>query len=58
MATFKRGDSVKINTVIPSGPVLKLRMDDEGLVQCLVEWIDGDGVIQQRWFDEADLIAV
>jgi uncharacterized protein YodC (DUF2158 family) len=58
MATFKRGDNVKINTVIPSGPVMKLRMDDEGLVQCLVEWIDGDGVIQQRWFDEADLIAV
>ncbi len=57
MATrFKKGDVVKLNTIVPSGPILGYRMDDDGVVYCLLEWQDADGVNQQRWFKEDDLI--
>lgn len=57
MATkFKKGDAVKVNTVVPNGPVQALRMDDEGTVYCLIEWTDEKGQTQQRWFAEDDLI--
>lgn len=53
MATqFKKGDVVKVNAVVPTGPVLALRMDEDGTVYCLVEWTDVDGKTQQRWFAE------
>jgi uncharacterized protein YodC (DUF2158 family) len=58
MATaFKKGDVVQLNTVIPQGPVLALRMNDDGEVFCLVEWTDAKGVKQQRWFEESTLVA-
>lgn len=57
MATkFKKGDSVKVNTVVPSGPVQALRMDEDGTVYCFIEWVDVEGQTQQRWFAEDDLI--
>jgi uncharacterized protein YodC (DUF2158 family) len=57
MATkFKKGDQVKIQAVIPQGPVQALRMDDDGTVYCLIEWTDKDGQVHQRWFAEDDLI--
>jgi hypothetical protein len=49
---FKKGDVVKIRTVVPQGPVLALRMDDDGVVYCLIEWVDADGLTQERWFAE------
>jgi hypothetical protein len=56
MATaFKKGDVVKLITVVPQGPVQSMRMDEEGNVQYLVGWTDTDGLEQQRWFDEAQL---
>lgn len=56
MATaFKKGDVVKLVSVVPQGPVLGMRMDDDGNVQYLVGWTDSDGHEQQRWFDEAQL---
>lgn len=56
MATaFKKGDVVKLAAVVPQGPVLALRMDEDGVVQCLVEWTDAQGVQQQRWFNEDQL---
>jgi len=59
MATkFKKGDAVKIRQVTPSGPVLALRMDEDGNVYCLLKWVDADGDEQERWFLEDDLIAV
>lgn len=58
MATFKKEDVVRLKGVVPEGPVQKLRMDDDGNVSYLVEWTDAEGHVQQRWFDEADLIAV
>lgn len=58
MATlFKKGDAVRVNTVVPSGPVEALRMDEEGIVYCLIRWVDKDGKDQERWFDEKELIA-
>ena len=56
MATaFKKGDAVKLAAVVPQGPVMALRMDENGIVQYLVEWQDTNGVTQQRWFDEDQL---
>lgn len=53
--TFKKGEVVKLSAVVPQGPVIALRMDENGIVQYLVEWQDAEGVSQQRWFDEDQL---
>jgi hypothetical protein len=53
--TFKKGDVVKAVAVVPQGPVLALRMDDEGVVSYLVEWTDVNGNAQERWFEESQL---
>jgi uncharacterized protein YodC (DUF2158 family) len=53
MATaFKKGDVVKVKAVIPQGPVQALRMDEDGVVSYLIEWVDAEGETQQRWFNE------
>jgi uncharacterized protein YodC (DUF2158 family) len=58
MATkFAKGDTVTLNSVLPTGPVLAFRMDLDGIVFCLIEWTDSEGNVQQRWFKEDDLIA-
>ena len=54
-STFKKGDVVKLNTVVPQGPVQSIRMDDDGVVFYLIEWTDAAGVEQQRWFSEDQL---
>ena len=56
MATFKKGDVVKLNVVVLQGPVTSMRMDEDGNVSYLVEWTDTDGSVQQRWFVEDQLI--
>jgi hypothetical protein len=53
---FKKGDLVKLATVVPEGPVQSIRMTDEGVVQYLVGWTDADGITHERWFDEEQLI--
>jgi hypothetical protein len=53
--TFKKGDVVKAVAVIPQGPVLALRMDEDGIVSYLIEWTDVNGNVQQRWFEESQL---
>jgi uncharacterized protein YodC (DUF2158 family) len=59
MATaFKKGDVVAVRAVIPQGPVLALRMDEDGVVWYLIEWADVAGAQQQRWFNEDELTAV
>ena len=58
MAQFKKGEEVKLIAVVPAGPVLSMRMDEDGNVQYLIEWTDADGAVQQRWFDEDQLVAV
>ena len=55
---FKKGDVVKLITVVPEGPVQSIRMTDEGVVQYLVSWTDIDGISHERWFDEDQLTGV
>lgn len=55
--TFKKGQTVKVKTVVPEGPVEAMRMDEDGTVSYLVKWADDDGAPQERWFAEADLVA-
>jgi uncharacterized protein YodC (DUF2158 family) len=55
--TFKKGDTVKAQSVIPMGPVEALRMLEDGTVQYLISWVDADGASQSRWFDENALTA-
>jgi hypothetical protein len=58
MATFKKGDTVKLIAVVPQGPVEALRMDEDGNVQYLISWTDLNGNDHSRWFDEAQLASV
>lgn len=58
MATkFIKGQAVKVNAVVPAGPVKALRMDEDGNFYYLIEWTDVGGVQHERWFSEADLVA-
>ncbi len=58
MATkFAKGQEVKVNAVIPQGPVTALRMDEDGNFFYQIEWTDVDGVKQNRWFREEELVA-
>lgn len=57
MATFKKGDTVKLIGVVPQGPVIGMRMDEDGNVSYLIEWTDVESHVQQRWFAEAELAA-
>ena len=56
MAAFKKGDVVTVKVVVPSGPITALRMDEDGVVSYLVQWTDINGVEQQRWFTDAELV--
>ena len=57
MATkFVKGQEVKLNTVVPQGPVQKLRMDEDGNFFYQIEWTDVNGVQQNRWFREEELV--
>lgn len=59
MATkFTKGQEVKLQAVVPQGPVQALRMTEDGLFFYLIQWTDADGKVQQRWFEESQLAAV
>jgi hypothetical protein len=59
MATqFKRDQVVKVRTVVPEGPILALRMDEDGVVYYLLQWVDQDGNQQERWFAEDVLMGI
>lgn len=56
MATkYIKGQTVKLVSVVPQGPVIALRMDENGTFFYLVEWTDESGTKQQRWFEESQL---
>jgi uncharacterized protein YodC (DUF2158 family) len=55
--TFIKGQEVKLKAVVPQGPVIALRMDEDGNVSYLVQWVDANNNTQQRWFAEEELIA-
>lgn len=55
---FKIGDVVRLKSVVPQGPIVRMRMDEEtGLISYLLEWTDENGQTQQRWFAESQLEA-
>lgn len=57
MATkFTKGQEVKVASVVPQGPVQAFRMDENGVVFCLISWTDAAGNQHERWFAEDDLI--
>ena len=55
---FKKGDKVRVKTVVPEGPVVALRMSSDGDISYLVEWTDAAGNSHQRWFTEDELMGV
>lgn len=58
MATkFVKGQEVRVNAVIPQGPVQKLRMDEEGVFYYMISWTDAQGLLQERWFKESELVS-
>ena len=59
MATkYTKNQNVRLKSVVPQGPVVALRMNEDGQFFYLVEWTDADGVKQQRWFEESELEVV
>lgn len=53
---FSKGDVVKVKAVVPQGPIIKFRMDEEtGAVSYLLQWVDAEGHAQERWFAEDEL---
>mgnify|MGYP007049618671 CR=1 FL=1 len=55
-STFKKGDLVKAIAVIPTGPVESVRMLEDGTIKYLVSYTDVNGVAQQRWFSENQIV--
>jgi len=54
---FTKNKIVKLKAIVPTGPVLSIRMEEDGNIQYLIEWKDVDGELKQRWFNEDQLIA-
>lgn len=50
--SFKKGDVVRAKIVVPQGPITKMRMDENGTIEYLVEWSDDSGVTHERWYTE------
>jgi hypothetical protein len=55
--TFTKDQLVRVKTVVPSGPVQALRMDEDGTVFYKLTWVDINGSTQTRWFSENELEA-
>lgn len=49
---FRKDDVVRLKAIVPQGPVLKVRMTEEGDVEYLIEYRDANDETQQRWFKE------
>lgn len=56
--TFIKNQTVRLKAVVPEGPVMGLRMNEDGQFFYLVVWTDANGVEQSRWFKEEELEAV
>ena len=56
--TFTKNQQVRLKGVVPQGPVVALRMNEDGEFFYLVEWTDADGAKKSRWFEESELEAV
>jgi hypothetical protein len=59
MATkFTKNQQVKLIGTVPEGPVQKIRMTEDGVVEYLITWTDIDGNSHERWFSEEQLTSV
>lgn len=56
MAKFVKGEKVKLVVVVPEGPVEKFMMTEDGVIMCLVSWVDANSQNQSRWFSEDELV--
>lgn len=56
--TFIKEQNVRVKSIVPSGPVEKIRMTEDGEFFYLISWTDLNGVSQSRWFAEDDLESV
>ena len=56
--TFIKNQQVRLKGVIPQGPVVALRMNEDGEFFYMVEWTDADGNTRSRWLAESELEAV
>ena len=53
---FKKGDVVSVKVTVPTGPIVALRMNEDGDVSYLVEWTK-EGETVTRWFEQDELTA-
>jgi hypothetical protein len=53
--TFIKNQTVRVKAVVPQGPVIALRMNEDGEFFYLVQWTDANGKTQRRWFKESVL---
>lgn len=56
--TFVKNQNVRVKAVIPEGPVIALRMNEDGEFFYLIQWTDANKVVQSRWFKEEELEAI
>ena len=56
--TFVKNQNVRVKAVLPEGPVIALRMNEDGQFFYMVQWTDANGSVQTRWFKEEELEAV
>jgi hypothetical protein len=58
MATqFSKNQTVRVKAIVPQGPVMSLRMDEDGVVYYRISWADENGKTKSRWFAESELEA-
>jgi hypothetical protein len=59
MATkFTKDQIVRVNKTVPQGPIVKMRMDEDGKVSYMMQSTNAEGKVDVRWYDEDELVAV
>lgn len=56
--TYVKNQTLRLKVVVPEGPVIALRMNEDGEFFYLIQWTDAKGRSQRRWFKEEELEAV
>ena len=55
--TFVKNQNVRVKATIPEGPIIALRMNEDGQFFYQIQWTDVNGDVQSRWFREEELEA-
>jgi hypothetical protein len=55
--TYTKNQNVRLKAIVPQGPVIALRMNEDGEFFYLVQWTDANDKAQRRWFREEELEA-